>query len=391
MLRFALVLVLLLPVSQDSLRDLESADPVVARQAFNALVRRGDEGALIEAAARSDRAKSALAEIRAHRRFGEAYPPSAPLSFEAKNRPTRELLEELGNALKLRFVPEKAGPGVILEPLQERMTLSLRESYPLEAMEAVGRSLDSMIYVRDGEAQIFRGSDPRSYRVEQPHFSIAMESYQEERGRDLLGATQSEAFLRMKVRHDWLCRMVGMKGIQLLAVEDDLGEDLHLEHSGDRADYGDVENLSTQVLIKVPNPEATKLKKVKGVFSALFPERPASAELLIGGAVRELRLPNMMLTLEKSSENGAEMRIAGKIPDLQKAYVLPEPREFSVKGKTEERIAGKGTRSGQNDSPVWELTFEVPKGFVVSTLTVKYFEGVGEHQIPFELRDVPIR
>lgn len=377
--------------SHDSIQDLESTDPVAARRAFDALVRRGDEGALIEAASRSDRAKSALAEIRAHRRFREAYPPIKPIYIEAQNRLTADVLGELGTAMDLRFVPEKTAPGVTSEPLKERMTLILRDFYPLEAMEAIGLSLDSMIYVRDGEAQIFRGSDQHSFRVEQPHFSIWIESYEEERSRELLGPTKSEAYLRMRVRHDWLCRMVGMKGIQLLTVDDDLGEALHLEPSRDQIDYGDVENLSTQVRIKVPKPEASKLKKIKGVFSALFPEQPAMVELPLDGAERELRLPNMTLTLEKYSENGSAMRIAGKIHDLKKAYVLPEPREFELKGKAEVRFIGKGIRSGQNDSPVWELTFEAPKGFVASALTVKYFEGVGEHQIPFEFKEVPIR
>ncbi|HZN63059.1 MAG TPA: hypothetical protein VFC90_11700, partial [Planctomycetota bacterium] len=70
MLILALALLL-----QDPLVDLDSKDPLVARRAFEAAIRTGDEKALEGAAKTSERAKEALAEVRAHLKFGDAYPP----------------------------------------------------------------------------------------------------------------------------------------------------------------------------------------------------------------------------------------------------------------------------------------------------------------------------
>src|SRR6516162_3006979 len=95
--------VLLFLRSQEGLSDLDSTDPKVARHAFEAAVRRGEEPALVDAAARSERARAALAEIRAHRRFGATYPPIDPVTFDAADRPTSEVLADLGKRLGLRF------------------------------------------------------------------------------------------------------------------------------------------------------------------------------------------------------------------------------------------------------------------------------------------------
>src|SRR5262245_1958527 len=133
MIRWAALALMLLP--QETLRDLDSRDPATARRAFEAAIKAGDEKALEEAAKTSERAKEALAEVRAHLKFGDAYPPVRTVSLSLKDRPFEEALKDLGAALAvpIELLP-KPSPGMP-DTRPERISLELRDAYFLEAMD----------------------------------------------------------------------------------------------------------------------------------------------------------------------------------------------------------------------------------------------------------------
>jgi hypothetical protein len=71
--------------------------------------------------------------------------------------------------------------------------------------------------------------------------------------------------------------------------------------------------------------------------------------------------------------------------------VLPEPEEFRLKAKDGRKVSGQGVRSGQREAASWELKFEFPAGFEAAALEVTHFQGVGEHPVPFDFKDVPLK
>ena len=181
-----------------------------------------------------------------------------------------------------------------------------------------------------------------------------------------------------------------MGRVRLLAVEDDRGESLLPEPEEEKIDAGDALQFYAEVAIKPPRPEATKLRKVRGILPVYFPERPKTVELP-AAAGGELRLPNLTLRIEEMKAGGSAVRIAGRIEDIDKAYVLFEPRDLVLKDKDGRRIPAQGVRSGSLGSPVWHLSFEPPDGFEPASLVLTVYEGSGRHDIPFSFEDVPLR
>src|SRR6266850_4231486 len=128
---------ILLP--QESLKELDSPDPAVARRALEAAIRAGDEKPLEAAAKTSRGARLALAEVRAHKRFGEAYPPELCITYEAKDRPTEEVLGKLSKFIGLRIEPDGSLPRPAW--LKETLSISLRDATFLEAVDAIARAV----------------------------------------------------------------------------------------------------------------------------------------------------------------------------------------------------------------------------------------------------------
>jgi hypothetical protein len=300
---------------QDELKDLESPDPAVWRRASEALIRRGDEAALAESAKRSDRAREALAEVRAHRRFGDAYPALQLLTYAAKDRPTPEVLADLSKALGLRFEDEKTDfPGALLRPLKDNTSLDVTLAYPLQALDALGIALGVSAHIEGTRATLYRGVLHNSSFTEYArHFVVAIESYEERRSIEASDAAAVESSLRFRVRYDWLCRPVGSAGFQFLAIEDDLGNSLVPERGGREASYDKFQMLSAQVGIRAPRREAAKLVRVRGTFTALFPERPAVAEIPLADPGKDIALSNLALKIDAVEEKGAEVRLSGKV------------------------------------------------------------------------------
>ena len=378
---------------QEEIAGLESSDPVIARRAFEALVRRGEDKPLSDLPRKSDRVAHVLAEIRAHRRFGDAYPPLEPIRYEAEDRPTRELLEDFRKILKLpidRARPESVD--VVLPPLREKTTIRLKAAYPLEALDELGRALDETMWVTDGTLKHVPGARrPPVFRTYARHFLIDVERFVEERHRESTGETKETTYLWMRLQHDWLVRIVGMRPVRFLHISDDLGHSLLPDSPPDQASWGDFQNLSSQLFIKTPDPRARKLARLKGVVPYFFPERPATAELSLSADKKELSLKNLVLNIEKASPTCSEVRVTGRVGDLNAAHVWPEVNEFQLKGKDGRLLTARGARAGQRESAVWDLSFAVPEAFEPSALRIRHFEGVGEHEIAFEFTDVPIR
>jgi hypothetical protein len=380
----ALLVVALL---QDDVAKLESSDPLEARRAFEALIAAGDEAPLRKVAERCERARHALAEIRAHRRFGAAYPPIRLIRYEADDLPTREVLEEFAEHLGVRLKE-----GSFVGPMPERISIHLREAYALEALDSVFRAANHGWWEEDGAIvySIPAWPIPRLHTYYR-RFQISIESFYEFRKRDPFGNVEGSAALWIRIKYDTACRPAGSRGVKFTEVIDDKGRSLLPEEARDLPSYAPFQNLSSHVPIKAPSDDVLKLARVRGVFVALFPERPAPGEIPLAGERRALEAPNLTLAVEKVLEGGSRISVTGKIGDLKKAHVRPLPGDFRLKGKDGRTLPAGGAVSGRRESPVAELQFEIPDGFEPVALVVEYFQGMGEHEIPFDFQDVPIR
>src|SRR5690349_23809279 len=98
---WATAILILLP--QESLRDLDSPDPAVARRAIETAIKTASERALEATAKTSRGARFALAEVRAHNRFGDAYPQPHLFTISAKAQPAIEVIDQFETVLKRKM------------------------------------------------------------------------------------------------------------------------------------------------------------------------------------------------------------------------------------------------------------------------------------------------
>lgn len=289
--------------------------------------------------------------------------------------------------------PEKLEiPDAVPTPFKQKVTIDLSESCPLEGLDRLGEALEATMAFHEGKVTVWRGAfGARSFISHHRHVSIAIERYADVRSRDPSGGASGTASLWFRYRHDWLCRPVGVRWFRFSEVTDDLGDSLVPEDKLRKASYGEWNNVSSEIGIKASRQGAKTLRRVKGTFILLLPERAAQAEMPVEAGKRTFELVNLTLTLDAFEKSGAGVRISGKIGDLTKAYVLPRPEEFSLKGKDGRTVAATGTQAGQRESATWELRFAPPAGFQPASLVVRHYEAVGEHEVPFDFKDVPIR
>src|SRR5262245_13060400 len=128
----SLTMVPVLLLSILSFQDLDSPDPAEARRAIERAIRKGDEGALDAASKTSRGARLALAEVRAHKRFGDAYPMPRLVTLKAKDRPVAEVVDHISKAIGMKV--EVKG----LDALEEmKLTIDLQDAPLLEAIDTL--------------------------------------------------------------------------------------------------------------------------------------------------------------------------------------------------------------------------------------------------------------
>ena len=388
---FALLLALPVLSLQDDLRDFDSNNPVVARRALEVAVRAGDEKALQEAAKTSKRARTALAKRRANERFGEASPPLKLVSYSADGKPTREALEDFSKLLGVRFTNYKI-EGAILTPLKDPVTLKLEYAYPLQSLDALARALGATWWREEDKIVLSPGGlGVPPFESYFRHFHIYLHRFREERKVNLLGKESKSAILQVRVEHDQECRFAGFKSPRLLEVRDDRGRPLQRKEYRELPSFGGFGGISIAVPMVSPPRGTKKLALVRGEMRVLLPEGPHWAQMGLSGKEAELPLENMILTLVKMSTDRRKAQVTARIINMKKPYVLPEVSDFRLKASNGRTLDAAGVRAGQRDVVSLELRFEIPEGFEASFLLVRHFKGIGEHAIPFEFKDVPLR
>ena len=372
--------------------DLDSKDQAVARKAFEEAIKAADEKALETAATTSSPARLALAEVRAHKRFGEHYPPLPVVSFEAKDRPTKDVIAALSKAIGVEIVEYgRFGPA----RLPATVSLRVADAGPLEAFDALcaAAGLSGRI---DGKRFLYGSGSERSpagvwyWR----HFAFAVRNYRERRTVDPLGGTIESASIEVVVYHGALGR-IGVHGDPVaLEIVDEKGDSLAGARA-ERAPFGlfsDWASHSTfQVPIRKPENGRTTVAMVRGLLPVMIPEKMAWKEIPLDAGRRELVLERLAVRVDGMEPSGARARLLTWIPDYGKPFVLPKPEDVELVGKDGARVAATGTRQWFGRYLALDLTFRPPDGFSPTAIRIAYAESLGEHQIPFEFRNVRIR
>ena len=95
--------------------------------------------------------------------------------------------------------------------------------------------------------------------------------------------------------------------------------------------------------------------------------------------------------LEEASADGAAVKISAKVADWKKAHVRPIPGDFQLVGKDGRLVPAEGETTGPVESIFLDLKFTLPAKFEATALKIREFRKTGEHEFPFEFKDVPIR
>ncbi len=388
----AAIALLLIQTPQSSLSDLDSPDPAVARRAMEATVRGGDVKALEAVEKTSAGARRALAEIRAHQRFGEAYPLPPTVTYEAKDRPVSEVVEALSKLLGKRMVFEEREA----RDKERTVTLSLKDATFLETMDALTMAIPAWEsiepdLIRLQPAGAIFPRDPASYWR---YAKVSISTFTEVR--ELLGADKSPRTARLYFTHwiDGRCRAVGSGGLRLTDVIDDTGASLTPEPGPPYAGFGPYHQnmqFGVHVSIKAPDAAATKLVMLRGVQRFYFPESPTFTELPLAGGNRAFKSENAAIRIDEAAVDGSTVKVVAEFGDWKKPHVRPLPSDFHLVGTDGRLVPATGSVAGPVESITLQLSFDLPEKFVARSLKVRTFKSIGEHDFPFQFRDLPLR
>jgi len=378
-------------VPQDPLADLDSADPAVARRAFEAAILAGDEKALEAAAAKSVRAKLALAEVRAHKRFGDAYPPVRTVTVEFKEELFAEALDKFSKAAGVVIQPYSPSHGA--KPA-ERITLRLNDSYVLEALDSFAQAAGITIYSLPEGYRYSGGSwNPKKSSYSR-HMHLALRSVQEERSANAVGDSKVSAYLDFAGRSDGEIRIAGHGEYRFLEIWEKPGVSLMLESSPKRAMTGAwsaSSSFATGSYIKTPSADCEVIPLIRGVLEILVPEKPVYGDVPLEGEAKELSGDNISFRLNEVNGGGLSVKVSCPIGNSQKPHVRPILADFQLKGADGALLDAKGAVTGAQNAPEASLSFAIPPGFKAAALRIRHFGAYGSLEIPFEYRDVKIR
>jgi hypothetical protein len=372
--------------------DLDSKDPATARRAFERAIQKGDEAPLEKAAATSIRAKRALAEIRAHKRFGEYYPPLPVTTLDVQDQPPGDVIKALSKSMGIPIVDyDRFGP----TQLTGSMSLKLADAGPLEAFDAfcAAATLGGRI---DGRRFLYMTNHGghRQGLWYWRHFAFDLREYREVRKIDPLAPVTESASIEVFVRHGPLGRVGVHLGPAGVEVVDEKGDELAggFDQRMRPALFSDWASHSTfQVNFKKPAEGRSTLAKVRGSMPVVIPEKKGWKEVPLDGSRKNVEWERLAVRVEAFDPAGRTAILLTWIPDYGKPYVLAQPEDVEIVGKDGTRVAAKGTRSWSASGFVLDLEFAVPAGFSPASLRIAYFETLGEHLIPFEFNDVKVR
>ena len=370
-------------------QEFDSPNPSVARSAVEAAIRKGDEAAL-EAAARTSRgARYALAELRAHKRFGDAYPMPRKVTLKATGRPAAEVVERLSQAIGMKVEVKDLN---LLE--EKKVSVDLVDAPLLEAVDVLGREIDREPEVLKDQILFsdspFKPLGPVFY-ARNARFTIS--GYSE--FRDLLasegrGVTST---LWGGGETQGLIRLAGDRGERLDEVVDDAGRLVIPEPADDKrcywADGGG--GFQFGMALKVPPEASARRISIRGAWRVLLPEGPRFDELPLDDPSRTLSTENMSFQIAAVSDNRASVSVTVRVMDRKKEHVRPTPADFRLVAGNGKAVPAEGGIQGPEDRLVLELSFKVPEDFEPVTLRVRHFKSLGDHEIPFEFKDLPIR
>lgn len=376
---------------QDPLPDLDSPDPVIARRAFEAAIRKGDVKALEAAAKTSERAELALGEVRAHKRFGDAYPQVRTFTFSIKDLPFDQALIELGKALGVRAEePHKLPPGV-MKDLPERVTLDLANAYFLEAMERFAAASKSYLWLDGSGIRCSRFTAPASPKQFWRTFALSAESLNEQRTVTPFGVTNTTT-LEIRCIVDGTPRLSGVRRIRVVKARDDADRDVSMdapEPPWRTQEFLPGVNYPFTFPLKGMSPEAKHLSVFKGVIEFLMPDDRRFAELTLVGAAREMTVEGIKVTAELTAAGHVQVTCAVLHPD--KPHVRPRPGDLRLKSAAGALAEPEILSTGPPNAPVQNWKLVPPAGFKAAVLRIQYFKSVGELSVPFEFKNLKIR
>jgi hypothetical protein len=386
---WATAILILFP--QEILKDLDSPDPAVARRAIEAAIRGADEKALEAAAKTSRGARFVLSEVRAHKRFGDAYPQPLLFSLSVKDHPAVDVIHRFESVLK-----KKMDIGGGLESLDGvKVNLELRDATLMEAANALGKALNRDCHPLKGTLYLSTWPpSPIGPHVFGRHVRIIIGSLGEYR--DVLAGPDAgvTAMVWGGADPDGQIRIIGTRGLRLDEVVDDLGRAIPPDNSSLDACFGDNSKYTGhQVIGKLRSAPAMTARSItlRGAWVYLLPEGPRIEELPLGDMSRSVEGDNISIRIEGVTDCGAGVRVTARIGDRRKPHVWPNLEDFRLLGKDGVLIAAKGEVSGPAECAVADLTFALPERFEAVALKVRVFRTVGEHQTVFEFKDLPIR
>lgn len=363
--------------------DLDSKDPAVARRAFEEAIRAADENALEAAAKNSERARLAIAEIRAHKRFGQNYPPVKLISFNATDQRLLEFVQDFSKAIDMTVEDYHRNRGLKGD---EVATLELVDAYPLEAIDRMLNAIHAQGWVTGNKVQFTRGwtrKNPHSFYWRH----VALFPYQliEEKTLDPLGNTVDSCTLMVSLRHDGSSRMLSTRPVRSVEAIDNRG--VAVKAGADRAEHYH-QFASFRIRLESVPAESTSFQRIRGVLPIVIPENRIWKTVPLGSRGATVDFPDVKLTVEEFALPATQVRVLVRFTESRKPSLGVEVQDFLLVGKDGAEIRAAGTWTQQG---ILDLAFNPPAGFTPARLKVGSFESLGELEVPFEFREVKIR
>jgi hypothetical protein len=363
--------------------DLDSKDPAIARRAFEEVIRAGDEKVLEAAAKSSDRARLALAEVRAHKRFGENYPPVKLISFKATDQRLIQIVQDFSKAIDMTVEDYHRNRGLKGD---EMATLELVEAYPLEAIDRMLNAINAQGWIHGNKLQFTRGWTRKSaHTFYWRHVALFPYQLIEEKTLDPLGKTVESCTLMVSLRHDGASRMLSTRPVRSVEAIDNRG--VAVKAGADEAEHYH-QFASFRIRLESVPAESASFQRIRGVVPIVIPENRIWKSVPVGSRGAQVDFLDVKLTVENFALPATEVRVRVRYTEARKPSLGVDVQDFFLVGKDGAEVRANGTWAQQG---ILDLTFNPPAGFIPANLKIGSFESLGEHEIPFEFREVKIR
>lgn len=438
----ALALLLLLSAGVQDAKDvdillerLEAEDIDVREAAARDLVSRGpgilpllrSRAAGLAGEARG-RLEDAVRRIERNRKRDGVLPPLRTVTLEAKERPAKEVLEEIAAqaGLKLEF------GGV---PPEAPLTLSLKDASPFQAFEEACRKAGDLsfepVHVREGGVEEdfmpenVRGELSKSSRLviqngAAPAYPAAVVRHYRLRATQVsvtrtVDFRQNRSSAHVQLELQWLPGVapLALSGFAVEAALDDQGRSLLPDKAEERVGFGQRHyrgglgrgsgGYPYTLALPVPPADAKAVAVLRGtaIFSfpgdlqtLVFEKAPEAAgrSLELDGLkilLKEIRAAEGLLTLTLHlSGRYAGARGAGSESNNGAPFAYDDLQVLTEAGK---RLQTRGmSGSGDGTTTRWTLRYALPPGETVKEIRIPCILERFEDEVKFELRDIPL-